>query len=78
MGGSLEHTFVHLTQHVPVPSLPKSGPAELLSKRSTGCPWGLVENDSHGIVLHLFNAVGKCLTTGGVPHSGAVVEVGEN
>ena len=61
-----------------LPLLPKSGPAELLSKRSTGCPWGLVKNDSHGKVLHLFNAVGKYLATGGVPHSGAVVKVGEN
>ena len=30
-GGNREHTFVHLTQHVPVPLLPKRGPAKLVS-----------------------------------------------
>ena len=66
---------MHLTQHVPVPLLPKSGPAKLVSKRSTGCLRGLVEDNSHGIVLRPFNAVGKSLTGGGVPHSGAIVKV---
>ena len=69
---------MHLTQHVPVPSLPKSGPAKLVSKRSTGCLRGLVEDGSHGIVLHTFNAVGKSLTAGGVPHSGTIVKMGKN
>ena len=50
-------------QHVPMLSLPKCGPAKLVSKRSTGCLRGLVEDDSHGIVLHPFNSVGKSLTT---------------
>ena len=39
---------------------------------------GLVEDDSHGIALHPFNAVGKSLTAGGMPHSGAIVKVGKN
>ena len=34
--------------------------------------------DSHGIVLHLFSVVGKSLTAGGVPHSGAIVKVEKN
>ena len=66
---------MHLTQHVPVPSLLKSGPAKLVSKRSTGCLRGLVEDDSHGIVLRPFNTVGKSLTAGGVPHSETVGKV---
>ena len=74
---NLEHTILHLT-HVPVPSLPKCGPSKLVSKRSIGYLRGLVEDDSHGIVLHPFNAVGKSLTTGGVPHSEAIVKVGKN
>ena len=74
-GGNLEHTFVHLTQHVPVSSLPKYGPAKLVFKRSTGCLRGMVKDDSYGIVLQPFNAVGKSLTAGGVPHSGAIVKV---
>ena len=69
---------MHLTQHVPVLSLPKCGSSKLVSRRSTGCLRGLVEDDSHGIVLHPFNAVGKSLTTGGVPHSGTIVKVGKN
>ena len=57
-------------------SLPECAPAKLMPKRSTGCSSRLVEDDSHGIVPHLFNTVGKSLTAGGVPHSGAIVKVG--